>query len=71
MVIVCIPSSEFLVFAVDFLSRPWHAIVLVSAALIGVVSSDTDATTLEYHVLTSYFHILLVFLFKLRCNFFS
>ena len=65
MAIVCIPTTEFLVFAVDFLSRPWNAAVLVCAALTGVMSGDTNATALEYHVLTSYFHNLLVFLFKI------
>ena len=65
MVIVCIPSTEGFVIAVNFLSRRWNAAVLVCAALDGVVSGDTYATALEYHVLTSYFHILLDFLSKL------
>ena len=65
MVIVCIPSTEGFVIAVAFFSRRRNAAVFVCAALDRVVSGDTYATALEYHVLTSYFHILLDFLSKL------
>ena len=69
MVIVLIPSIVSLVCAVDFLVGRRNAAILMCLAFAGVVSGDTYATALEYHVLASYFHILLVFLFKPLCDF--